>query len=68
MKNTLFLFLYFFYMHIYSEKEQRLTVLLKNAEISQELAMLKTKIKNDNAETMELTEQLKALEFMVAEK
>lgn len=60
--------IHFFYFYSCSEKEQRLTALLKNAEISQDLAMLKTKIKNDNAEMMELTEQHKMLEFMVAEK
>lgn len=53
---------------LHSEKQERLTVLLKNAEISQEMAMLKQQIKSDNVETVELTEQTKALEVALTER
>lgn len=39
-----------------SEKKEKATILLQNAEISQELSILKQELKNETAEVAELNE------------
>lgn len=40
----------------FSEKKEKATILLQNAEISQELSILKQELKNECAEVTELNE------------
>lgn len=46
----------------FSEKNQHRTALLKNAEISQEMAILKQDLKNECSEASELSENLQKLQ------
>lgn len=47
---------------VFSEKKEKATILLQNAEISQELSILKQELKNECAEVTELSENNQKLQ------
>lgn len=53
---------------LFSEKKEKGTILLQNAEISQELSILKQELKNETAEVTELNESNQKLQQSLNER